>query len=125
MVITTLITSLLSDEVIGLIRMVIADAPRFPSLAKQTRDAGRLLGIGAVTDLIADHSQRPRDARARAINKRGAHAVATSILDAAIQPMIMRGLMGEDLDAVRSDIRSHVKQIIGLFEASNALARFV
>jgi len=119
MVTTTLITRLLSDEVIGLIRVVVADAPRFPSLAKLTRDAGRLRGINAVTNLIADHSQRSRDARARATSKRDAQALATRILD-----VIMRGLMGEDPDDVRSEIPSHVKQTIGLFVAANALAAF-
>jgi AcrR family transcriptional regulator len=121
----TLVTRLLSDEVIALIRMVVADAPRFPSLAKLTSDAGRSRAIEAVATMIADHSGRTLDARARATSKRHAHALATQLLDAVVSPMLMRGLMGENLDDVRGDIRSHVKQTIAIFEAAKALDAFL
>jgi hypothetical protein len=121
----TLVTRLLSDEVIGLIRMVIADAPRFPSLAKLTNDAGKLRATEAVSTIIAEHSKRTLDAQALAASKRHSRILATQILDAIIAPMIMRALMGENLDDIRGDIRSHVKQTIALFVAANALDAFL
>ena len=39
--------------------------------------------------------------------------------------MLMRALMGESLDEVRGDIRTHVKQTIALFVAANALDAFL
>ncbi|MFT4435460.1 TetR/AcrR family transcriptional regulator [Caballeronia sp. 15715] len=117
----TLVTRLLSDEVIGLIRMVVADAPRFPSLAKLTSDAGRSRAIEAVATMIAEHSGRTLEPSA----KRNSRALATQILDAIVSPMLMRALMGESLDEVRGDIRTHVKQTIALFVAANALDAFL
>lgn len=121
----TLVTRLLSDEVIGLIRMVVADAPRFPSLAKLTSDAGRSRAIDAVATMIADHSGRALDARAQAASKRHAHALATQLLDAIVSPMLMRALMGEELDVIRGDIRAHVKQTVALFVAAGTLKPFL
>jgi AcrR family transcriptional regulator len=121
----TLATRLLSDEVIGLIRMVVADAPRFPSLAKLTSDAGRSRAIEAVATMIAEHSGRTLDPHARAASKRHSRTLATQLLDAIISPMLMRALMGENLDDVRGDIRSHVKQTIAIFVAANALDAFL
>ncbi|WP_213765541.1 TetR/AcrR family transcriptional regulator [Caballeronia sp. dw_19] len=121
----TLVTRLLSDEVIGLIRMVVADAPRFPSLAKLTSDAGRSRAIEAVATMIAEHSRRPLEPQARAASKRHSLTLATQLLDAVISPMLMRALMGENLDDVRGDIRSHVKQTIAIFVAANALDAFL
>ena len=125
MVTQALITRLLSDGVIDLIRVVVADAPRFPALAKLTGDSGRMRGINAVTSLIAGHSQRSRNGRERATHKRGAQALATRIFDAVTPPLMVRALTGENLDDVRSDIPSHVKQTIGLFVAANDLAPFL
>ncbi len=121
----TLVTRLLSDEVIALIRMVVADAPRFPTLAKLTSDAGRSRAIEAVATIIADHAGRTFEPQARAANKRHSRTLATQILDAIVSPMLMRALMGENLDEVRGDIRSHVKQTIALFVAANALDDFL
>jgi len=121
----TLVTRLLSDEVIGLIRMVVADAPRFPSLAKLTSDAGRSRARDAVATMITEHSGRDLDARAQATSKRHAHALATQLLDAIVSPMLMRALMGEALDVVRGDIRTHVKQTVALFMAAGALKPFL
>ena len=117
----TLATQLLSDEVIGMIRVVVADAPRFPALAKLTSDAGRSRSIEAVAMMIAEHSGRTLKPQARAANERHARTLATQILDAIIAPLLMRALMGETLDDVRGDIHSHVKQTIAIFVAANAL----
>ncbi len=120
-----LVTRLLDDEVIGLIRVVVADAPRFPSLAKMTREAGRLRGIDAVASLMAEHSQIARDASARAAIKRNALIIATQMLDAIVPPMLMRALMDENLDDLRNEIRSHVKRTIAVFVTAGALNAFL
>lgn len=125
MVTQTLVTRLLSDEVIGLIRMVVADAPRFPSLAKLASDAGRSRAMEAVAAMLAEHSGRTLEPSARALAKRNSRALATQILDAIVAPLLMRALMGESLDDVRGDIRTHVKQTIALFMAANALDAFM
>jgi AcrR family transcriptional regulator len=121
----TLVTRLLSDEVVGLIRMVVADAPRFPTLAKLTHDAGRLRAIDAVAAVIAEHAQRPRDAHTQAALKRQAKTVATQILDAIVAPLLMRAMLGHDLDEIRGEIRAHVKQALAIFMAAKVLDPFL
>jgi AcrR family transcriptional regulator len=120
-----LITRLLDDDVIGLIRVVVADAPRFPSLAKMTREAGRLRGIDAVARLMAEHSQLPRDANTHDAVKRTASTIATQMLDAMVPPMLMRGLMDENLHDLRGEIPSHVKRTIAVFSAAGSLDAFL
>ena len=121
----TILTRLLSDEVLGLIRLVIADAPRFPALARLTSEQGRARSIEVVTKIIAEFSERILDARGRAAAIRHAGPLATQILDAVISPMIIRALMGENLPDLRSNIPSHVKQTITLFVEANAFDDFL
>ena len=120
----TLVTRLLSEEVIGLTRMVVADAPRFPALAQLTHEAGRLRAIGAVTSVIAEHSRQPRDARTAPVVERNARVLATQILDSIVAPLLMRAMLGQDLEVVRGEIRSHVSQTLGIFVAAKALEPF-
>lgn len=124
-VMQTIVTRLLSDEVLGLIRLVIAEAPRFPALARLTREQGRARSIEAVTTIIAEFSERPRDARARAAAVKNARSLATRVLDAVIAPMVMRALMEEDLTELRRNIRSHVKETITLFFKADAFDDFL
>jgi AcrR family transcriptional regulator len=121
----TLVTRLLSDEVVGLIRMVVADAPRFPMLAKLTHDAGRLRAIDAVATVIAEHAQQPRDAHTQTVLRRQAKIVATQILDAIVAPLLMRAMLGHDLDQIRGEIRAHIKQALAIFMAAKVLDPFL
>lgn len=120
-----LVTRLLSDEVIGLVRMVVADAHRFPGLAELTREGGRLRSIEAVIEVIAEHAQRPRDARTSAAVMRDARVLATQVLDCVVAPLMMRAMLGEALDVLRGEIRSHVAQTLALFVAAKALDPFL
>lgn len=121
----TLVTRLLSDEVIGLIRMVVADAPRFPALAQLTHEAGRLRAIEIVTVVIADHSRRPRDARDRSAVKDDARVLATQILDAIVGPLLMQAMLGLDRKVVRGKIRPHIDQTLAVYTAAHALDPFL
>ncbi|WP_144152404.1 TetR/AcrR family transcriptional regulator [Paraburkholderia sp. BCC1885] len=120
----TLVTRLLSDEVIALTRVVVADAPRFPALAQLTHEAGRLRAIEMVTTLIAEHSQQPRAARSEATRKNHARVLATQILDSIVAPLLMRAMLGQNVDGVRSEIDSHIKRMLAIFVAAHALDPF-
>jgi AcrR family transcriptional regulator len=119
----TISTQLLSDEVLGLIRMVIAEAPRFPSLAKLTRDTGKERSIDVITTILAEHFAQGVDVddTARADILARARPLATRMLDATNAPLLMRALMREDIDAIRGDLPLQVEQTIGLFIAAGTL----
>jgi AcrR family transcriptional regulator len=120
-----LVTRLLSDEVIAMVRMVVADAPRFPALARLTHEAGRLRAIEAVMAVIAGHSRQAREASAGASTERNARVLATQILDSIVAPLMMRAMLGHDLEVVRGEIQSHVNQTLAIFAAANALEPFL
>lgn len=121
----TLVTRLLSDEVVGLIRMMAADAPRFPALAHLTHGACRLRAIEAVTVVIAEHSRQSRTPQAKLAVKRNARILATQILDSIVAPLLMRAMLGQELEVVRGEIRSHIRQTLAIFVAANALEPFL
>jgi AcrR family transcriptional regulator len=124
-VMQTIATRLLSDEVLGLIRLVVADAPRFPALASLTSEQGRVRSIEAMTKIIAEFSGRTLDARGRAAAIRHARPLATRILDAVISPMVMRALMGENRADLRKNIASHVRQTVALFVEAGTFDEFL
>ncbi|WP_347557436.1 TetR/AcrR family transcriptional regulator [Robbsia sp. KACC 23696] len=119
-----IVTRLLSDEVLGLIRMVMAEAPRFPSLAKLTRNAGRAQAIQGVAWMIVEHAASVGLGALPATEGHAAHALATQVLDAVVSPMLMRALMHEDVDVVRGDVSRHVERTIGTYAAAGALDDF-
>ncbi len=121
----TLVTRLLSDEVLGIIRVVVADAPRFPMLAQLTHDQGRLRAIEIVTGVIVDHPREPLDARGRASMEREARTLATRILDSIVGPLVMRALLGQDREGVRSEIDSQIDQTLAIFVAAGAVEPFL
>jgi AcrR family transcriptional regulator len=105
---------LLSDS-IGLMRVAIAEAPRFPDLASSVYAMARERGGQAVARLLAEAAQS---------NELGAlpafvpeHVVTTTQLfqDLVILPLAMRALFGEKLKQLRAEIEPHAKRSIALF----------
>jgi AcrR family transcriptional regulator len=112
--VTVLEWILLSDS-IGLMRVAIAEAPRFPDLASSVYAMARERGGQAVARLLAEAAQS---------NELGAlpafapeHVVTTTQLfqDLVILPLAMRALFGEKLKQLRAEIEPHAKRSIALF----------
>jgi AcrR family transcriptional regulator len=115
--VTVLEWILLSDS-IGLLRVAIAEAPRFPDLASSVYRMARERGGQAVARLLAEAAQS---------NELGAlpafvpeHVVTTTQLfqDLVILPLAMRALFGEKLQQLRVEIEPHAKRSIALFLAA-------
>ena len=100
----------LNEEWIGLIRLAIGEARRFPDLSSLVvgiiRERGgetiaRLLGEAAVAGEI------------QTLLEFGADQIATTagyFRDLVVLPIIMRALSGEDLDGLRAEVEPHVRQ---------------
>jgi AcrR family transcriptional regulator len=115
--VTVLEWILLSDS-IGLMRVAIAEAPRFPDLASSVYAMARERGGQAVARLLAEAAQS---------NELGAlpafapeHVITTTKLfqDLVILPLAMRALFGEKLKQLRAEIAPHAKRSIALFLAA-------
>jgi AcrR family transcriptional regulator len=115
--VTVLEWILLSDS-ISLMRVAIAEAPRFPDLATSVYAMARERGAQAMARLLAEAAQS---------NELGAlpafapeHVVTTTRLfqDLVILPLAMRALFGEKLKQLRAEIEPHAKRSIALFLAA-------
>jgi AcrR family transcriptional regulator len=113
-----ILARVLTPETIGLVRVAVAEARRFPDLATSVSCMGR---------------ERPTEALTRAFNELTAcDAIGASpafapdklpdtarrFLDLVVLPMLVRALFGEDLAALRAEIGPHVARSVVFFLAA-------
>jgi AcrR family transcriptional regulator len=115
--VTALEWILLSDS-IGLMRVAIAEAPRFPDLASSVYAMARERGGEAVARLLAEAAQSDELGALPAFAPE--HVITTTQLfqDLVILPLAMRALFGEKLEQLRGEIESHARRSIALFLAA-------
>jgi AcrR family transcriptional regulator len=115
--VTALEWILLSDS-IGLMRVAIAEAPRFPDLASSVYAMARERGGQAVARLLAEAAQSDELGALPAFAPE--HVVRTTQLfqDLVILPLATRALFGEKLKQLRAEIEPHAKRSIALFLAA-------
>jgi len=115
--VTVLEWILLSDS-IGLMRVAIAEASRFPDLASSVYAMARARGGQGVARLLAEAAQSDELGALPAFAPE--HVATTTHLfqDLVILPMAMRALFGEKLKQLRAEIEPHAKRSIALFLAA-------
>lgn len=114
--VTVLEWILLSDS-IGLMRIAIAEAPRFPDLASSVYAMARERGGQAVARLLAEAARSNEPGALQAFAPE--HVVTTTKLfqDLVILPLAMRALFGEKLKQLRAEIAPHAKRSVALLAA--------
>ena len=115
--VTALEWILLSDS-IGLMRVAIAEAPRFPDLASSVYAMARERGGQAVARLLAEAAQSDELGALPAFAPE--HVVRTTQLfqDLVILPLATRALFGEKLKQLRAEIGPHATRSIAIFLAA-------
>jgi AcrR family transcriptional regulator len=108
---------LLSDS-IGLMRVAIAEAPRFPDLASSVYAMTRERGGHAVARLLAEAAQSKLNGLPAFAPE---HVVTTTQLfqDLVILPLVMRALFGEKLKHLRAQIEACSRRSIAHFLAAS------
>lgn len=105
----------LASDTIGLLRLAIAEARRFPDLASSVGGMARQRGKEAVGQLLAEMAavEQPRPMPAFAPE----HLAATTelFLDLTVLPLLMRGLLGEKPETLETEIEPHVARSIRFF----------
>ncbi len=103
----------LSGEVLALMRLVVAEAPRFPVLASLADENGRKRAIGAVARIMAADSG---DGPGNIADEPPARVVeaARHFMDLVFAPMMLRGLLGADIEMLRLEAPAHVAHAIAL-----------
>lgn len=117
LVIAVLEWILLSDS-IALMRVAIAEAPRFPDLSSSVYAMARQRGGQAVARLLAEAAQSDELGGLSAFAPE--HVLTTTQLfqDLVILPLMMRALFGERLRKLRAEIKPHAKRSVALFLAA-------
>ena len=118
----SILTRLLRPEPIGLIRVAVAEARRFPDLATSVSRMARERQTEGLARILAEFAE---DAGTGALPAFAAHCLpvtAKQFLELAVLPMMIRALFGEDLDALRAEIDPHVSRSVAFFLAACGVA---
>jgi AcrR family transcriptional regulator len=115
---SVILTRVLSPETIGLIRVAVAEARRFPDLATSVSCMGRQRQIEAVASVFGELAATDAIGALSAFAPEKLQETARRFLDLAVLPMLMRALFGEDLAALRAEIDSHASRSVAFFLAA-------
>lgn len=105
----------LTTEWIGLLRLAIGEARRFPDLGRFIIQAIRERGQENVARLIAEAAELGADQALLAFRPERLVATTRFFLDLTILSPIMRALAGEPLESLRAEIGPHVSQRVAFF----------
>jgi AcrR family transcriptional regulator len=112
-----ILDGILAPETIGLIRVAVAEARRFPDLASSVSRMARDRKIEAVSRLLADFA-RSDQMTLPALAPDRLPDTAFRFLNLTVLPMLIRALFGEDLALLRAEIDSHAARSVAFFLAA-------
>jgi AcrR family transcriptional regulator len=110
-----LVERVLGGDTIGLMRSAIAEAERFPELTRRVNEMARKRAAVNIAKLLGEL------AREEGIGNKGAFAAdriadtARIFLDLVLFAMLMRCLLGEDVNALRKELPGYVRQRVIFF----------
>jgi AcrR family transcriptional regulator len=113
-----ILTRVLAPETIGLIRVAVAEARRFPDLATSVSCMGRQRQIEAVAGVFGELAATDPIGASPAFAPDQLIETARRFLDLVVLPMLMRALFGEDLVALRAEIEPHSARSVAFFLAA-------
>jgi AcrR family transcriptional regulator len=108
----------LKQEVVDLLRIIIAEAPRFPKLARAADESARRRGFIFVAQILTEAAENGELPALRDANRPSVLQLAEFYLHLAVLPLMMRALVGEDLGHVRSQAAQHVSSATRVFVKS-------
>ena len=108
----------LTEDNVGLMRLVIAEAGRFPDLANKFDQMARERGSDAVARLLAEAAQSHGLTKLPAFAPKHLQTTTRMFLDLVFLPIMMRALLGEKLKPLRAEIAPHVARTITFFLAA-------
>src|SRR5580692_8475654 len=112
-----ILTRVLTLETVGLIRVAVAEARRFPDLATSVSCMGRERPTEAVARVFGELAASGEIGASPGFAPEKLRETARHFLDLAVLPMLMRALFGEDLAALRAEIEPHASRAVAFFLA--------
>lgn len=109
---------ILAGGTVGLMRLAIAEARRFPDLAISVHRMARERGSEAIARLLGEVAQSVEFGPLPAFAPEHLAVTTTFFLDLVLLPLLLRALMGEKLTPLRAEIASHVARSVAFFLAA-------
>jgi AcrR family transcriptional regulator len=115
-----ILTRVLTLETVGLVRVAVAEARRFPDLATSVSCMGRERPTEAVARVFGELAASSEIGASLAFKADKLKETARRFLDLVVLPMLMRALFGEELAALRAEIEPHASRAVAFFLAACA-----
>lgn len=109
---------LLAGDTVGLLRLSIAEARRFPDLASSVHRMARGRGLQAVARLLAEAAQSDELGHLPAFAPQRLAKTADIFLDLVVLPLLHRALHGEKPKTLCAEIEPHVASSVAFFIAA-------
>ena len=106
------------EETIGVIRVCIAEAERFPALSRQLEEHGRSRTVGAVSRVLTDTTQPVSRRPKGPFGPKRSLSTAQIFTDIILLPMLIRALMGAGAKELRSELPGFVRERVSFFLAA-------
>jgi len=113
-----LLRNVLAPDSVGLCRVAVAEARRFPKLASSVHRMARERGIEGVARVLGELTRSDGTPPLPAFTADRLPATTRRFIDMILLPMMLRALFGEDLAAFEGDIGPHVASTVGFFLAA-------
>jgi AcrR family transcriptional regulator len=107
-----ILRKVLVAETVGLCRVTVAEARRFPDLAASVHRMARERTSEAVAQLLGELPQADQLPGFAADLRAG---TARQFIELIVLPMLMHALFGEDLSALHAEIGPHVARTVAFF----------
>jgi AcrR family transcriptional regulator len=111
----SLLRWVLTGETIGLLRLAVAEARRFPELASCVAGMARERGKEAVARLLGEAAQSDGLGALPAFSPARLPTTTRFFLDLTVLPLVIRALFGERLEGLCAEIGPHVTQCVAFF----------
>jgi AcrR family transcriptional regulator len=112
---TAILHKVLAAETVGLCRVAVAEARRFPDLAASVHRMARERASEGVAQLLGELPEADQLPGFAANNRAD---TARYFIGLIVLPMLTRALFGEDLTVLRAEIAPHVAQTVAFFLAA-------
>jgi AcrR family transcriptional regulator len=106
------------DETIGITRATIAEADRFPALSRHVHEHGRDRAAAAVSHVLAGAAHPASRGSKGPFGPKRSVSTAQIFMDLILLPMMMRALMGEGVNELRSELPGFVRERVSFFLAA-------
>jgi AcrR family transcriptional regulator len=113
-----LLCEVLTGEWIGLIRLAIAEARRFPDLGSSVIKITRERGRETIAQLLCEVARAEEPGTVPEFNPDHCAAAAQYFCELMLLPVLMRALSGEDLKVLHGEIGPYVSQRVAFFLAA-------